>query len=60
MSEQMRTTVEIDDSRQITADSILFTLFGMSVDELVKEIRNDETGEYAGIIAGKGTSQKVG
>lgn len=59
MAEQMKTIVEIDDSRKISADSILFALFGMPVGELVREIRNDETGKYGGIIVNQ-KNRKVG
>ena len=39
-----------DDSRQITVNQMLCSLFGMSVEDLAREIREDASGKYNGIL----------
>ena len=42
--------VIIDDSRQISVNQMIVSLFGMSVEELTREIREDTSGKYSGIL----------
>ena len=46
----MPVEVITDMSRQISVDQIINALFGMSVEELAKEIRDDVSGQYEGIV----------
>lgn len=47
---EMSITVETDESRQISAESIIYALFGMSSEDLVSEIRENKDSTYDGII----------
>ena len=49
-SEELHMTVEVDENIHVSADSFFFTLFGMSVEALSKELRDDKNLEYDGII----------
>lgn len=50
MPEQLHTTVHIDESRKVQPNAIIYALFGMTVDELAKEIRDNRDSKYDGII----------
>lgn len=50
VAEQRQIKVEVDDNRKISVEAVILALFGMSIEELAKEIRNDMSGKYAGVI----------
>ena len=52
-TEELQVTVITNDIDQISTSAIIFALFGMSVEELAKEIRDSENNQYDGVITNK-------
>ena len=52
-TEGLQVTVVTDDTTQVSASAIIFAIFGMSVEELAREIRDDKEGQYEGIVINK-------
>lgn len=43
--------IVIENENKISVDSIIFALFGQSVDELAKDIRDNANDQYNGIVS---------
>lgn len=52
-TEELQVTVVADDTAQVSTSAIIFALFGMSVEELAREIRDNKDEKYDGIVTNK-------
>ncbi len=49
-TEELQMTVVIDENVHVTTESIVFALFGMSMEALAREIRDNTESKYDGIV----------
>lgn len=49
-TEELKITVAVDKNIQISTSAIIFALFGMPIEELTREMRDNKEGQYEGIV----------
>lgn len=49
-SEELHMTIETDKNVYVNEDAFFFTLFGMSVEALTRELRENKKIEYEGVL----------